>query len=128
MHQQRHVRSGSEHRDLQWRRREAITGTTIPTTFNNLTINAGAAGVVTLAQNVTVAGNLTVSGGTFDLLTFTADRTTAGGTLSVTGTATLRIAGTNGIPANYATRTFVATTTVAYRATTSQSPGSCTET
>jgi hypothetical protein len=61
-------------------------------------------GTKTLAANATVAGNLTVSAGTFDTAGFSVNRTSAGGTLSVSNGATLRIGGTASFPANYATR------------------------
>jgi hypothetical protein len=80
--------------------------------FRSLTISNG--GTKTLTGNVTLTGDLAVSGGTFDLSTYTADRTAAGGTSSVSNGASLRIGGTNTLPANYGTRTFGATSTVEY--------------
>jgi hypothetical protein len=81
-------------------------------TYNNLTISGG--GTKTLGGNIGVAGNLTVSGGTLDLSTFTANRTSSGGTISVAAGLTLRIGGTNGFPANYTVHTLNATSTVEY--------------
>ena len=77
------------------------------TNFNNLTISAG---TTTLARNTTIAGNLTISSGAvLNLSTFTANRSTSGGTLTVAGTMQL---GTNtggqtgsNFPANYSTVT-----------------------
>jgi uncharacterized protein DUF6701 len=81
--------------------------------FNHLTIDVGAGDTATLTGNVTPAGNLTVSTGTFDLSTFLADRASGGGgTLTVSNGATLEIGGTNSFPANYATNTLGATSTV----------------
>ncbi len=93
-----------------------LTGNnTIPiaffTSFNNLTINGN---TTTLGATITVSGNLTVSSGTLDLSTFTADRTASGGILTVSNGATLKIGGTNTFPANYATHTLSATSTVEY--------------
>jgi len=87
--------------------------------YNNLSVTKST-GTATLAANTSVAGNLTVTcpaictDGTLDLSTFTADRLAAGGTLSVGAGATLRIGGTNSFPANYATHTLSATSTVNY--------------
>jgi hypothetical protein len=96
---------------------ESVGGTS-STTFNNLTINS--TNTLTLGTNGSVVGNLTVSGGTFDLGSRTIDRTAAGGTLSVGAAATLSIGGSNGIPANYSTHTFNATSTVNYSGTGAQ--------
>ncbi|MGC2047391.1 MAG: hypothetical protein WA635_02100 [Gallionella sp.] len=85
--------------------------------FNNLTINVGAGNTATLTGNATPAGNLAVSTGTLDLSTFTANRSGAGGTLTVSNGATLKIGGTNTFPSNYTTRTLGATSTVEYSGT-----------
>ncbi len=82
--------------------------------FNNLTINVGAGNTATLTGSATPAGNLSVTTGTLDLSTFTANRTAAGGTLTVSNGATLKIGGTNTFPTNYTTHTLGATSTVEY--------------
>lgn len=84
-------------------------------TYNNLTISGG--GTKTLAGNCTINGNLTVSGGTLDLSSFTGNRGSAGGTLTVSNGATLKIGGTNGFPSNYSSNTLGATSTVEYSGT-----------
>ena len=89
-------------------------GGTSTTTFNNLTVANTGAGSTTLLLNTAVAGNLSVNSGTLDLSTFTANRSAAGGTITVANGATLKIGGTNGFPANYSTRTIGATSTVDY--------------
>jgi hypothetical protein len=87
--------------------------------YNNLSVTKSG-GTATLAGNTSVAGNLSVTcpatctNGTLDLSTFTADRTAAGGTLSVGAGATLSIGGTNSFPSNYTTHTLNATSTVNY--------------
>lgn len=91
-------------------------GGTFATTFNNL-ISANTGSIVSLAVNTTISGNLTLSSGTFDLVTFTANRVTAGGTLTVANNAMLNIAGTNTFPSNYTTNTLVVASTVAYSGT-----------
>jgi hypothetical protein len=88
-------------------------GGSFATTFNNLTI-ASVASTVTLAQNAGIAGNLSVTSGTFDLAAFTANRSTAGGNLSVANNATLKIGGTNTFPSNYTGITLVVASFVEY--------------
>ncbi len=85
-------------------------------TYNNLTINKSG-GTATLSGTSPVAGNLTVTAGILDLSTFTADRTAAGGTITVANGATLRVGGTNTFPASYATHALGATSTVDYAGT-----------
>jgi hypothetical protein len=80
--------------------------------FNNLQISVGS--TATLTGNATVAGNLTVSTGTFDLSGNTANRSGAGGTLTVTNGASLKIGGTNTFPTNYTAHTLGASSTVEY--------------
>ncbi len=82
-------------------------------TFNHFTVNKSA-GTATPGSNLTVGGNLTVTAGTFSLGAFTANRTTAGGTLSVGAGATLGIGGTNGFPSNYSTVSLNLSSTVVY--------------
>ena len=90
--------------------------------YNNLSVTKST-GTATLAGNTGVAGNLSVTcpavctNGTLNLSTFTADRTAAGGTLSVGAGATLTIGGTNSFPANYTTHTLNATSIVNYAGT-----------
>jgi hypothetical protein len=91
---------------------QAIGGSFV-TTFNHLTI----ADTVTLSANTSLNGNLTVSSGIFDLAGFTANRASAGGTLTVANNATLKIGGTSTYPTNYTTNTLVVASTVAYAGT-----------
>jgi fibronectin-binding autotransporter adhesin len=84
-------------------------------TYGNLTISGS--GTKTLQGNITPAGNLTVTGSTFDLGSFTANRSLAGGTLSIDATSTLLIGGTNTFPANYTTNTLTAGSIVNYNGT-----------
>ncbi|MCU0442942.1 MAG: hypothetical protein MUE96_11135 [Bacteroidia bacterium] len=78
---------------------QTISGNT--TSFNSLTISSG---TTTLAVNTTILENLTVSAGaTLSLGTFTCNRSTSGGTLTVAGL--LQVAGANNFPANFTTRT-----------------------
>ncbi|HYF33246.1 MAG TPA: T9SS type A sorting domain-containing protein [Chitinophagaceae bacterium] len=91
---------------------QAINGVYAPA-FNNLTI-ANTGSTVSANINCNVSGNLTVSTGTFDLGGFTANRVTAGGTLTVSNGATLKIGGTNTIPADYNTHSIGTTSTIEY--------------
>ena len=80
--------------------------------FNNFQVSVS--NTATLTGIATIAGDLTISTGTFDLATFTADRSAAGGTLTLSANTNLLIGGTNTFPANYSTHTLNATSTVNY--------------
>ena len=89
------------------------------TTFCNLNINKSS-GTTTLSLNQTVTGNLTITSGTLDLGTYTVNRSTSGGTLTIAGT--LRLSGTTGgqtgsnFPLNYTTNTLTGGTVEYYNA------------
>lgn len=85
--------------------------------LNNVTVNLTAGQTLTLDQNRAPDGNLTVTAGTFDLSTFTINRSGAGGTLTVSNGATLKIGGTNTFPSNYTTHTLGVSGTVEYSGT-----------
>lgn len=93
---------------------QTIGGTTV-TTFKNLLINT--TDLVKLAINTSVSGNLAVNGGSFDIQTFTANRTTAGGSLTLAANSFLKIGGTGGYPSNYTTNPHNLTSTVEYYGT-----------
>jgi hypothetical protein len=80
--------------------------------YGHLTISGS--GTKTLAGTVVVAGDLTVSAGTFDLGSYTVNRTAAGGTLTVSDGAGLTIGGTNTLPSNYSTHSIGTTSTINY--------------
>ncbi len=86
------------------------------TTFNNLTVS-NASNTVSLGANAIISGNLTVASGTFDLGSYTANRSVSGGILTVANNATLKIGGTNTFPSNYSTNTLVVASTVEYSGT-----------
>lgn len=87
---------------------QTIGGTTTPATLGSLTVSS--TGSATLLVNATISGNLNVSSSRiFDLGTFTCNRTTSGGTLTVAGT--LKLGGSTGgqtgsnFPTNFTTLT-----------------------
>ena len=83
----------------------------------DLIVNAG---TLSLAANVSITANLTVSGGIMNLSTFTANRATSGGTLTVSSGATLKLSGSSGgqtgsnFPTNYTTISLDPAGTVEY--------------
>ncbi|MBM4166298.1 MAG: hypothetical protein FJ218_05175 [Ignavibacteria bacterium] len=82
--------------------------------MRNLTVSK-TSGTLSLLANLQIkSGNVTVSQGTFDLSTFTLNRTAAGGTFTVSNGATLNIGGTNTFPSNYSTITLGSSSTIAY--------------
>jgi len=98
---------------------QSITGTALFT--GGLTINntgGGGSNIVTLNNNITTTGNLTLTSGILDLGAFTANRTVAGGTMTISNGTRLIIGGTNSLPTNYTTHVIGATSTVEYDGTT----------
>jgi hypothetical protein len=79
------------------------TGQTLPTgTYDNLNVS-GSGSTISLNSNIDISGDLVVTDGTLDLSTYSANRQTPGGTLSVGAGGKIRIGGTNTIPSNYTT-------------------------
>ena len=91
---------------------QSIIGPNSPT-FNNLVVNKPS-GTLTLGVNSSVKSNLTVTSGVFDLGAFTANRTAAGGALTVSNGATLKIGGANSLPTNYQAHALGPSSTVEY--------------
>lgn len=89
------------------------------TTFNNLVISKSS-GTATLAGNVSINGNLTVSGGSFDLLTYTCNRSSVGGVLSAANGISIYAAGANNFPANYGSYTLGSSSSVTYNGAVAQ--------
>ncbi len=86
------------------------------TSFNNFTVSA-TAGIVSLNINANISGNLIVSAGIFDLVLFTANRVTPGGSLTISNNAVLKIGGTNTFPVNYTSVILLVASTVEYSGT-----------
>ncbi len=96
-------------------------GNGLPATVNNLIVdNTGGGGnnTVTMSSSTSVSGNLSISNGILDLATFTANRGSAGGTLTVSDGTRLIIGGTNTLPSNFGTHFIGATSTIEYNGTT----------
>jgi hypothetical protein len=85
--------------------------------LSNITVNLTAGQTLSLDQTRAPDGSLSVSSGIFNLATFTINRSAAGGTLTVSDGATLKIAGTNAIPSNYSTHAIGAASTIEYAGT-----------
>lgn len=86
--------------------------------LNNLTIDATTGNTVTLGSLASVGGDLTIASGNLDLSTFSANRQTAGGALSLSSTSTLFIGGTGTFPTNYSSVSLLGGSTVNYNGTT----------
>jgi len=86
--------------------------------YGNLIISGS--GTKQLSGNLNVAGDLSIHSSILNLSTYTANRVSAGGTLTVADAATLRIAGSGTLPANFSTHAIGSTSTVDYRGTSSQ--------
>jgi len=66
------------------------------TLFRNLTINKTSGVAVLSADQSIKNGNLSITGGTFDLDTYTFNRSSAGGTLTLSNGCTMKLAANNG--------------------------------
>ncbi len=80
--------------------------------YRNLKISGGL--VKSLTGNTSVRGNLEIDAGTLDIETYTINRNSSGGFLSLAGGAFLKIGGTQSFPSNYATHIIATTSTVNY--------------
>ncbi len=92
----------------------AINAQTVSTAINYRRLAISGGTTKTLAGNLSIANDVAINAGTLDLSTFTANRTSSGGSFTMASGTTLRIGGTNTFPANYTTRTLAATSTVEY--------------
>lgn len=68
-----------------------------------------------LSANTTITRDLLIEGGTLDLQTFTANRNSSGGSLTMAAGTTLKIGGTNTFPSNYSSILLATTSTVEYK-------------
>ncbi|MEO7265316.1 MAG: T9SS type A sorting domain-containing protein [Ferruginibacter sp.] len=88
-------------------------------TFNNITINK-ASGNTNFNGNIDVYGNFSILAGNIDLGTYTAHRTSSGGTFSLSAGATLTLAGASNFPNNYSANNLAAGSTILYNGTIAQ--------
>ncbi len=89
------------------------------TTFNNLTINKSS-GSALLSGNIIINGDVSLLSGTFDLSTFTANRSSVGGSISLSNNTSLYLAGTNNFPINFAVNNLNTGSTVLYNGSSTQ--------
>ncbi len=87
---------------------------TIDNSITYQTLNISGTTTKTPGNNLSIQNELNINSGTLDLGTFTANRTTAGGNLTIASGASLKIGGTNTFPTNYSTSTLSNTSTVEY--------------
>jgi hypothetical protein len=80
--------------------------------YANLKVSG--ASTKSLSNNLTINGDLTVESDTLDLLTYTANRSTPGGTMTIADEATLLVKGTSNYPSNFETHALGFTSTVNY--------------
>jgi hypothetical protein len=94
------------------------TGAEFPNNFagyGGIIIDQSTGNTVTLNANKTALnGNLNIKSGNFDLSSYTVNRSTSGGTLSIVNDACLSIGGTNTFPGNYSTHVIGCTSNVYY--------------
>lgn len=101
--------------DVNYTGNSKTTGTELAGTgLRNVTVNLTAGQTLTLNANRAPDGNLVMTSGTFDVSTFTFNRSGAGGSFTMAAGTTLRVGGANNFPANYTTTTLNAASTVNY--------------
>jgi hypothetical protein len=88
--------------------------------FNHLTINKSS-GTAILAGNNVLEGDLILQSGTLDLATYTCNRSSSGGSLTIAAGTTLLAGGSNNFPSNFSSNTINATSLVHYNGTGTQS-------
>jgi len=113
---------------LQYKGTESrTTGNEFPATYNStggVIIDQSAGNTVTLYANKIIQnGLLNIKSGTLDLSTYTINRSTPGGSLTIASGASLRIGGTNSLPSNYSTHSFDINSTVIFNGSAAQSIG-----
>jgi fibronectin-binding autotransporter adhesin len=86
----------------------------ITNSFDYRILKISGAFTKTLTGNTNVRNELLVEGGTLNLLTFKANRNTAGGRIYIANNATLKIGGSSTFPANYVNHNLQSSSTVEY--------------
>lgn len=96
------------------------TGNEFPSTFSGtggLIIDQGSFAVTLGANKTAFNSNLYIKTGTFNTSTFTINRATAGGSLTLDAGTSLRIGGTLTLPSNFTTHSISPTSTIEYYGT-----------
>ncbi|MEO7046928.1 MAG: hypothetical protein ABI091_16620, partial [Ferruginibacter sp.] len=88
--------------------------------FNNLTIDKSS-GVATLTGINIIAGDLKILQGSLDLSTYTLNRQSSGGNITMASATTLMVGGANNFPSMYSVNSLDAGSTVLYNGTIAQS-------
>lgn len=88
-------------------------------TFNNIVINK-ASGNTNFTGNISVYGDFSILSGNIDLVSYTANRTSLGGSFNIAASASLTVGSTNNFPSNYSLYTLASTSTVIYNGTAAQ--------
>jgi fibronectin-binding autotransporter adhesin len=86
--------------------------------FNNITISSS--GTVTTNGNLTITGNVSITSGSLDIATYSANRSSLGGSLSISAGAILYVGGAANFPTNYSTYSLANSSTVNYNGTVAQ--------
>lgn len=108
-----------------------VAQTVATATYGNLILSnmtGSGSSTKSLAATVSIVGDLSVNGYTvFDMVTFNANRTGGGGTLTVSANGTLKLSGnsggastTNNFPNNFSTMSLASASTVEYYSATAQ--------
>lgn len=95
----------------------SVSNQVIDNTIDYRILKISGGTVKSLIGDTKIDHDLYVTAGTLDLLNFTVNRSTAGGSLVVAAGATLKIGGTNTFPANYSSRSLATTSTIEYNGT-----------
>ena len=90
--------------------------------FNNVLINKPS-GTATLIGNTSISGSVNIMSGSLDLSTFTFNRITVGGSLTMAQATSLSLAGASNFPSNFTSYNFDTNSTVNYNGTTAQTVG-----
>ncbi|MBJ6117519.1 T9SS type A sorting domain-containing protein [Pontibacter sp. BT310] len=94
---------------------EGVAAQTITASpFNNLAFKNTSSTGVSLTGNLAVSGNVTLEQGTLNLDSFTMNRSTVGGVLTIGAGATLDLKGADNFPANFTASTIDRSSTVFY--------------
>ncbi|MBB6609467.1 T9SS type A sorting domain-containing protein [Pontibacter sp. Tf4] len=95
-----------------------VVQTITASSFNNLVFKNTSATGASVAGNLAVNGNVTLERGILNLESFTMNRSTVGGVLTIAAGASLDLKGADNFPANFTTSTIDRSSTVLYSGST----------